>query len=172
MISRKIMMLLTAFCFVSVSAFAQQDKSREVATANQKTIVPSWAMKTSTGEAVFTNPMEMPRFPGCEELAKDERHPCSINKLMEFVGANVRYPEAAKAEGVQGTVLVEFIVDTKGKVIEPKVKKSVSPSLDAEAIRVINSMPRWIPGKEEGTIVNSLMSFPIKFKLASESETK
>ena len=91
---------------------------------------------------------------------------------MEFVGANVRYPEAAKAEGVQGTVLVEFIVDTKGKVIEPKVKKSVSPSLDAEAIRVINSMPRWIPGKEEGTIVNSLMSFPIKFKLASESETK
>ena len=147
---------------------AQQDQTAE----KSKTVVPSWARTTESGEAVFENPMQMPRFPGCEELEMDKRYPCSINKLVDFISKNVKYPAAAKEQKIEGTVMVEFVVDKNGNVIEPKVVKGVSASLDAEALRVIKTMPRWIPGKEEGTIVNSLMNFPIKFKLGEEDSTE
>lgn len=162
----RIWSILAAFCLVSAGLYGQQDK----ATPQSKMVVPSWAKTNTNGEPVFTNPMEMPRFPGCEELAKEERYPCSINKLVAFISDKVIYPESARAEKVEGTVIVEFIVDTKGNVTEAKVKQSVSASLDAEALRVINSMPRWIPGREEGTIVNSFMTFPIKFALDADDK--
>lgn len=164
--SKYFFVVLFALMFAAVGMNAQQDK----VAPKSKTVVPSWAKKTASGEAVFENPMEMPRFPGCEELAKEERYPCSINKLVAYVSENVKYPAAAKAEKVEGTVIVEFIVDTKGNVIEPKIKQSVSASLDAEALRVVASMPRWIPAREEGTIVNSLMTFPIKFALGEDKK--
>ena len=164
--SKRLFAIILSLVFVTAGAMAQQDQAQ----LNSKTVVPSWAKKTSTGEAVFENPMEMPRFPGCEHLAQEERYPCSINRLAEFIGKEVKYPAAAKEQKVEGTVLVEFVVDRNGSVIDAKVKKSVSASLDAEALRVVRKMPKWIPGKEEGTIVNSLMTFPIKFQLSTANQ--
>jgi TonB family protein len=158
-------LVVALLCAVSSVAYTQEQDR-----ASDRTVVPSWANTNAKGEVVFTNPMEMPRFPGCEELAQDDRHPCSINKLVAYISKNVKYPAAAKDQKVEGTVIVEFIVDKKGHITEPKIKQSVSASLDAEALRVVSSMPRWIPGKEEGTIVNSYMNFPIKFTLDSETK--
>ena len=158
-------LVVALLCMVCSVGYAQEQDR-----ANDRTVVPSWANTNADGEVVFTNPMEMPRFPGCEDLDQADRYPCSINKLVEYISKNVKYPAAAKDQKVEGTVIVEFIVDKKGRITEPKIKQSVSASLDAEALRVVSSMPRWIPGKEEGTIVNSFMNFPIKFKLDSDTK--
>ena len=158
--------VLMVIFLASGALLAQQ----ETTAKKNDVIVPSWAKTTKSGEPVFENPMEMPRFPGCEELEMDKRYPCSINKLVDFVSDNLKYPASAKEQKIEGTVMVEFIVDKRGNVIEPKITKSVSASLDAEALKVVKAMPRWIPAREEGTIVNSLMNFPIKFQLGKTTD--
>lgn len=96
---------------------------------------------------------KMPEFKGGQEA------------LMKYVGENVRYPEDAKKAKTEGMVVVSFVVGKDGKVTKAKVAKSVSPSLDAEALRVVNAMPDWTPGEKSGKKVDAEMSLPIRFKL-------
>jgi len=104
-------------------------------------------------EKVFDVVEQMPEFPGGAEA------------LMQFLAANVCYPEAAFKTGAQGRVLVQFIVDTEGRVNNAKVVKKVNDDLDAEAIRVIGSMPRWKPGMQNGKAVRVKYTLPITFRL-------
>ena len=104
-------------------------------------------------EKVFDVVEQMPEFPGGPEA------------LMQFLAANVCYPEAAFKTGAQGRVLVQFIVDTEGRVNNAKVVKKVNDDLDAEAIRVIGSMPRWKPGMQSGKAVRVKYTLPITFRL-------
>jgi protein TonB len=88
--------------------------------------------------------------------------------LSQFLKDNVKYPPAAEANGVQGTVQVLFYVETDGTLRDVKVIKSVDPSLDKEAIRLVKSMPKWIPGKEKnGKLVVLPYVLPITFKLSN-----
>ena len=108
---------------------------------------------TSEFPDVFDVVEQMPEFPGGPEA------------LMQFLMENVCYPEAAFKTGVQGRVLVTFIVDTEGRVNNAKVVKKVNDDLDAEAIRVVGSMPRWKPGKQNGKVVRVRYTMPITFRL-------
>jgi len=108
---------------------------------------------TSEFPEVFDVVEQMPEFPGGPEA------------LMQFLTENVCYPEAALKAGVQGRVLVTFIVDTEGRVNNAKVVKKVSDDLDAEAIRIVGSMPRWKPGKQNGKVVRVRYTMPISFRL-------
>ena len=99
---------------------------------------------------VFDVVEQMPEFPGGQEA------------LMKFLMENVRYPEETCA---QGRVLVQFIVDTDGRINNAKVVKKVSDELDAEAIRVISAMPKWKPGKQNGKVVRVRYTVPITFRL-------
>jgi TonB family protein len=95
-----------------------------------------------------------PCFPGGEKA-------CS-----EFINQNVVYPEAAKDEGLQGRVLVSFVVYCDGSVRDVTVIKSVSPELDQEALRVFSLMPLWVPATIDGQSVQAKYTFPVSFSLA------
>ena len=85
--------------------------------------------------------------------------------LMKFLSENIKYPEEARKKNVQGRVVVQFIIDKTGKVVKPKVVRGVNTLLDAEALRVVSSMPNWTPGKQGGQNVSCKFFVPISFEL-------
>jgi TonB family protein len=89
-----------------------------------------------------------------------------INALFDYIQKNVIYPEYENNNNIEGTVYVRFIVDRNGKIVKPTILKSVSGSInfDTEAIKVINNMPNWIPGENNGEKVNVEYNLPIRFK--------
>lgn len=91
--------------------------------------------------------------------------PGGVGELMKFLSETVKYPEAAEKAGKQGRVIATFVVEKDGTVSGAKVVKSVSPELDAEALRVINAMPNWKPGMQSGKAVRVKYTIPITFRL-------
>jgi len=97
-----------------------------------------------------------------------------VEKMPEFVGGmegmfnylkqNLQYPEEAKKQQKQGRVVVQFVVNTDGSIVDAKVVKSVSPELDAEALRAVKAMPKWIPGEQRGEKVRVQFTLPVQFK--------
>ena len=85
--------------------------------------------------------------------------------LMMFIADNTQYPDSAKANGIYGRVFVQFVIDEKGAVTNVKVLRGVDPSLDAEAVRVVKSMPKWKPGYSGGKPVPVIYQAPINFKM-------
>lgn len=85
--------------------------------------------------------------------------------LMAFLSRNVKYPVKAEENGIQGRVICSFVVETDGSITEVTVVNPVEPSLDKEAIRVVKSMPKWIPGTQKGKPVRVKYTMPITFRL-------
>ncbi len=104
-------------------------------------------------EKVFTAVEQMPQFPGGEAA------------LMKYLSNNINYPQVAMENGIQGRVIVQFVVTKNGTVGEVKVIRSVDRDLDKEAIRLCKSLPKFIPGKMNGQEVNVWYTLPITFKL-------
>ena len=84
---------------------------------------------------------------------------------MEWLSNNVKYPVVAQENGVQGRVVVSFVVERDGSITDVKVVRGVDPSLDREASRVVRAMPRWIPGKQNGSAVRVKYNVPVAFRL-------
>ena len=104
-------------------------------------------------EKIYTWAEEMPNFPGGD------------SELMKFFSQNLVYPEIAKRAGVEGKVILSFIVDKNGNIVDVKVAKSIGAGCDEEAMRVLKIMSRWIPGKQNGNPVVTRMNLPVVFKL-------
>ena len=85
--------------------------------------------------------------------------------LMAYLAENVQYPKDMKDTCAQGRVLVSFVVERDGSITEPKVVRSVCQALDKEALRVVNAMPKWMPGKQNGNAVRVKYVLPITFRL-------
>ena len=102
---------------------------------------------------VFDVVEQMPEFPGGQ------------GALFEYLSKNTRYPAVAEENNIQGRVIVTFVVERDGSITDVKVAKGVDPSLDKEAMRVVKSMPRWIPGKQNGTSVRVKFTVPVLFRL-------
>ena len=109
--------------------------------------------ETTAHEEEFVVVEEMPQFPGGNEA------------MIKFIAENLIYPKTAMDKGEQGRVILSFVIDKRGKVDDVKLIRSVSPELDAEAIRVIQAMPDWIPGKQKGKAVNVRYTIPILYQL-------
>ncbi|MBO5768473.1 MAG: TonB family protein, partial [Bacteroidales bacterium] len=109
--------------------------------------------ETTAHEEEFVVVEEMPQFPGGNEA------------MIKFIAENLIYPKTAMDKGEQGRVILSFVIDKRGKVGDVKLIRSVSPELDAEAIRVIQAMPDWIPGKQKGKAVNVRYTIPILYQL-------
>ena len=95
----------------------------------------------------------MPAFPGGQ------------GALFEWLSKNIKYPVVAEENGVQGRVIVTFVVERNGSITDVQVVKSVDPSLDKEAVRVVKAMPHWIPGKQNGSAVRVKFTVPVTFRL-------
>ena len=105
-------------------------------------------------DSIFEVVEESPSFPG------------GVAKLYEFLSKQLRYPEMAKENGIQGKVFVQFVVCKDGSIKDVKVIKSIHNILDKEASRVVKRMPKWSPGKQRGKAVNTKFTLPIKFKIS------
>ena len=92
-------------------------------------------------------------------------YPGGMDELMKFMQTNIRYPKEAQERGLQGRVIVQFVVNKDGSICDEQVVKSVDPQLDAEAIRIIRSMPNWTPGKQRGEPVRVRFTLPVTFRL-------
>ncbi|MFW6371642.1 MAG: energy transducer TonB [Bacteroidota bacterium] len=97
------------------------------------------------------------------EVDQRPEYPGGIEKMKQFISENVSYPEEAKKEGIQGRVYVSFTINKKGEVVDTEVAKGVHSTLDAEALRVLESMPKWTPGKKDGRAVNVRATVPVQF---------
>ena len=97
---------------------------------------------------------QMPSFPGGQAA------------MMNYVSKSIRYPAVAEESGIQGRVIVSFVVEKDGSISGAKVVKGLDPSLDKEALRIIRSMPRWTPGRQGGKPVRVKYSVPITFRLS------
>jgi len=89
----------------------------------------------------------------------------TANDFRSYVSANMKYPEVAAENGIQGRVFVQFVVEADGRITNVKVLRGVDPALDKEAVRVIESSPKWNPGKQRGKPVRVSYTFPITFVL-------
>ena len=85
--------------------------------------------------------------------------------MVKFLSENVMYPAIARANNIQGRVICQFIVNKDGSISDVTVVRSVDPSLDKEAIRLIKSMPKWQPGEQRGKLVRTKFTLPISFRL-------
>lgn len=110
-------------------------------------------IESPTEGEVFDMVERMPQFPGGTE------------KLNEFLSTHMQYPKEAQDKGIEGRVMVAFVVNRDGSISDAKVARKVDPSLDNEALRVINSMPRWIPGQQGGKNVRVRYTLPLLFRL-------
>jgi len=130
----------------------------EISTEDDKTEVVIQAPveiqeEEEEDNVVFVIVENKPEFPGGDA------------ELMKFISQNIKYPVIAQENGIQGRVICQFVVNKDGSIVDITVVRSVDPSLDKEAIRVIKSMPKWKPGKQRGKAVRVKFTLPIVFRL-------
>lgn len=135
----------------AIDVKGNDDKGGEVLKLKEAVAQPE--PKPEVENKVFDVVEQMPSFPG------------GPSALMKYLSENVRYPVVAQENGVQGRVVVSFVVEKDGHITDVKVVRSVDPTLDKEAARVVKSMPNWIPGKQNGSAVRVKYNVPVSFKL-------
>ncbi|MBP3714992.1 MAG: TonB family protein [Phocaeicola sp.] len=104
-------------------------------------------------EQIFQVVEEQPEFPGGQI------------ELMKFLQKNIKYPTISQENGVQGRVIVQFVVNRDGSIVDTQVMRGVDPYLDKEALRVVSAMPKWKPGKQRGKPVRTRFTLPVQFRL-------
>ena len=137
--------------FINTKEYVKNGK-KEIVSVNVKAKEP--AEEIDTDNDAFNVVEQMPQFPG------------GAVEMMKFLNENVKYPEAAEKAGTQGRVIVQFIVEADGSITNVKVVKKVSDEIDAEAVRVINAMPKWKPGMQKGQPVRVKYTIPVTFRLS------
>lgn len=128
---------------------AEMDQNEVV----EEYVAPEIEEEEVVEQEIFQIVEEMPSFPGGEQ------------KLMEYVGKNVKYPQIARESGIKGRVFVSFVVEPDGSVSNVKVLRGIGGGCDEEAMRVVKSMPKWKPGKQRGKAVRVSYMLPVNFQL-------
>jgi len=128
------------------------DESGEVLKAKEVLVTEPVKPKEEENK-VFDVVEQMPSFPG------------GMSALMAYLQKSIKYPPVAEENGIQGRVICTFVVERDGSVTDVRVAKSVDPSLDKEAVRVVSAMPKWIPGKQNGQSVRVKYTLPVTFRL-------
>ncbi|MBQ0142946.1 MAG: energy transducer TonB [Prevotellaceae bacterium] len=116
-------------------------------------VTPVVIQEDNDEDDVFQVVEEMPEFPG------------GMEALLAYLGKNTKYPSIAQENNIQGRVIVEFIVNKDGSIVEPKIIKSLDASCDKEALRVVKTLPKWKPGKQRGKPVRVKFTLPVMFRL-------
>jgi len=149
----QIMQTNTAIGALDVKGNSDQGEILKVTQRVETEPVKAEAPKPEVENKVFDVVEQMPSFPGGQ------------GALMQYLANNIKYPVVAQENGVQGRVVVSFVIERDGSITDVQVVRSVDPSLDREAQRVVRSMPRWIPGKQNGQAVRVKYNVPVSFRL-------
>ena len=151
--------VLPAFALLVAGNISCSQDASQTEDAKEEVVAPvspeaKEAPADSTAkEEVFMVAEQMPEYPG------------GMKEMLKFLQENVKYPENAMKNNVQGRVIVQFVVEKDGTPNEFKVLRSVDPDLDAEALRVMKAMPKWKPGMQKGQVVRVKFTVPVSFKL-------
>ena len=137
----------------NMEAVARIEVSPTESIPEFEVLLPEEAIAQQDTSTVFTMVDTQPKFPGGNE------------KLMQFVSQNIIYPKDAQEAGVQGRVILSYVVNKDGSISDIKVARSIHPSLDAEAIRVVKAMSNWTPAEHQGNIVRVRYVLPVSFRL-------
>lgn len=125
--------------------------------------------------------VEAPIVESCDSMPQDEifqsvedppEYPGGSKALMKYLNDSIRYPQEAKERGIQGRVIVQFVIDTLGNICEERVVRSIDPQLGGEAVRLVRNMPQWKPGKVRGHLQRVRFTIPVTFKLPEEAIKK
>lgn len=135
----------------AVEINTEDDKNKAVVIAAP--VTSSAPVEEEDDQVVFQVVESMPTFPGGDAA------------LFKYLSDNVKYPVIAQENGIQGRVICQFVVNKDGSIVDVQVVRSIDPSLDKEAVRVIQSMPKWTPGKQRGKAVRVKYTLPVNFKL-------
>lgn len=188
---------------ITVTAFARpgiSEKAEEISAVKVNDLTAIAETKTAENvlsvKEVVVNPVVSPAIPAVKDTVKTMRKetvivtvdkknaltntekipefPGGAKAIKEYLSKNMKYPAEAKEKGIQGRVIVQFVVDEKGKVTSPKVARSVEASLDSEALRLIENMPRWTPGRKlnekgESETMATMYTLPVNFSLEGAS---
>mgnify|MGYP000003541414 CR=1 FL=1 len=138
--------LTVAFTFYALSSNSYEE-------ANEITFDKIEADSIQKNNNIYEAVEQMPYFPGGE------------SEMMKFIRENIQYPASTKEYGIQGRVILRFVVTETGTIENITVLRSLDPACDKEAIRLLKSMPKWIPGKQNDEIVSVYYTLPIAFKL-------
>ena len=139
---------------VSISVFDVLNGSEDGEVLKAKQMLATEIVKPRVEEnKVFEYVEQMPSFPG------------GMAALMQYLSKNIKYPPVAEEMNIQGRVICTFVVERDGSVSDIRIAKSVDPSLDKEAVRVVSAMPRWIPGRQNGQNVRVKYTLPVTFRL-------
>ena len=136
---------------------ACESQLAEMSTDNSISSAMTQSVGNRVSEFMGVIAERQPHFPGGQQA------------LLEFLRENVKYPEQARKDSIEGRVVLSFVVETDGSITEPKVLRSLHPLLDAEALRVINLMPKWEPGYQGDSLVRVKYSLPVSFKMGEPS---
>ncbi|WP_390885440.1 energy transducer TonB [Hoylesella nanceiensis] len=152
------LILTSVALIVLLFSCGESEREEATSTANRNTESAETRAEKSDSKKEFTGKVyeiveQMPEFPG------------GLTALMNYLRANIRYPAAAQSAGIEGRVIVAFIVEPDGSVSNAKLMRSIDPSIDQEALRVVRQMPKWIPGKQNGAAVRVKYNVPVTFKL-------
>lgn len=163
--------LLAAILAMPIAASAQDDGWPKVQKTQE--LILTEAPEKMSDDRIFDVVEQMPSFPEMEftrtinfETGQVEKYKLSgFDAFKVWLSKNVHYPPVAEENGVQGTVLCSFIVECDGSISTVNLARGVDPSLNKEAVRVVKSMPKWVPGKQNGKAVRVKYTVPITFKL-------
>jgi len=117
--------------------------------------VPVVVEEIEEEQEIFQVVENMPEFPG------------GTQALLQYLKKNIKYPTICQEQGIQGRVVVQFVVNKDGSIVDPEVIKPVNPYLDKEALRVVSTMPKWKPGEQRGKPVRVKFTLPVQFKLGN-----
>jgi protein TonB len=122
-------------------------------------------------EEIFKVVEQMPRFPGCDDEggSNEEKYNCAVKKMLAYVYKNMKYPAIARENGIQGQVVIQFVVEKDGSITDIRIARDIGAGCGEESQRVVESMnhmgDKWTPGKQRGKSVRVQFTLPIKFKL-------
>lgn len=149
--------MVPAFALLVAGNISCSQGASEKQDAKEETVAPDSVVAVPTDsvakDEVFMVAEQMPEFPG------------GMKELLKFLQDNLKYPESAMKKNVQGRVIVQFVVEKDGTPTEFNVVRAVNPDLDAEALRVLKTMPKWKPGMQKGEAVRVKYTVPVAFKL-------
>ena len=162
--------LITSVNFKNGISTGETEQHKDKAIKKEASIVNE-INNSVKNDSIFKAVEIMPRFSGCENISgtDQEKKICADKKMLEFIYENITYPALARKNGIEGTVVIQFVIDKIGKILNPKIVRNIGAGTGEEALRVVRLMNKmdnnWIPGKQRGKLVNVQFNLPIKFRL-------
>ena len=161
----RVLLMLPALAFSVIMSSACKLEVSDPESQDVTKVSIAYESGDTIDGVIFTNIEPDPEVTTFMVVEKQPEFPGGQDAMLEFLRNNIKYPQSCIDNKIQGRVIVTFVVEKDGSLVEAEVVKSVNAELDAEALRVVNSMPAWSPGEQKGKKVRVKYTIPVNFKL-------